>query len=130
MRVGWRVVQAPNSSACEPGNGDGDSPFAGRSGQAAPDARNLLRVCTIAQSCLPRAPDKLRSPGAVAQSVEHLLCKQEVVGSIPIRSTRKSLVGGLQLEDPKQGWQFQHPIDSESGLCEEVVELFLLSFAT
>ena len=30
---------------------------------------------------------KLRFLGAVAQSVEHLLCKQEVVGSIPIRST-------------------------------------------
>ncbi len=28
-----------------------------------------------------------RFQGAVAQLVEHLLCKQEVVGSIPIRST-------------------------------------------
>jgi hypothetical protein len=30
----------------------------------------------------------LRSPGAVAQLGEHLLCKQRVVGSIPISSTK------------------------------------------
>ena len=32
-------------------------------------------------------PRFLHPPGAVAQLVEHLLCKQEVVGSSPIRST-------------------------------------------
>jgi hypothetical protein len=33
----------------------------------------------------------LNSSGAVAQLGEHLLCKQRVVGSIPISSTNSSL---------------------------------------
>jgi hypothetical protein len=30
---------------------------------------------------------RLKSDGAVAQLVEHLLCKQDVIGSIPFSST-------------------------------------------
>ena len=33
-------------------------------------------------------------PGAVAQLGERLLCKQEVIGSIPFSSTRKRAVDG------------------------------------
>lgn len=35
-----------------------------------------------------RAPPLRRAAGALAQLVEHLLCKQRVIGSTPIRSTR------------------------------------------
>ena len=35
------------------------------------------------------------SPGAVAQLGEHLLCKQRVVGSIPISSTNFSSIAAL-----------------------------------
>ena len=43
--------------------------------------------------------------GAVAQLVEHLLCKQEVVGSIPIRSTPKR-PGHTNLCGEGSPWQF------------------------
>ena len=32
--------------------------------------------------------------GALAQLGEHLLCKQGVIGSIPIRSTKSTIPGG------------------------------------
>ena len=50
-------------------------------GQSAP----LIRVRSVVQI----HPDPPSSrPGAIAQLGEHLLCKQGVIGSIPIGSTR------------------------------------------
>jgi hypothetical protein len=37
-----------------------------------------------------------KSEGAVAQLGEHLLCKQGVVGSIPISSTNRDLTSGIR----------------------------------
>ena len=45
-------------------------------------------------------PEKPISPGAVAQLGERELCKLEVVGSIPIGSTRLRLLRGLGLGKP------------------------------
>ena len=38
----------------------------------------------------PDPPSQLKNPGAIAQLGERLLCKQEVIGSIPIGSTSES----------------------------------------
>jgi hypothetical protein len=47
-------------------------------------------------------PDPPTHTGAVAQLGEHLLCKQGVVGSIPISSTTSGLgISGRQTEKPK-----------------------------
>ena len=49
----------------------------------------------------PDPPGTRQDEGAVAQLGEHLLCKQGVVGSIPISSTRCTSRGSLRGEQIK-----------------------------
>jgi len=50
---------------------------------------SFIRQAPAQDTCM----STLNSHGAVAQLGEHLLCKQGVVGSIPISSTRSSRLG-------------------------------------
>jgi hypothetical protein len=55
-------------------------------------------------------------PGAVAQLGEHLLCKQRVVGSIPISSTIFSLrTTSIRVDDPNRPRAFASPPKSAAG---------------
>ncbi len=59
-----------------------------------PDRRAGLKDRSIAvvETAAPRLDSKLAREGAIAQLGERLLCKQEVVGSIPTGSTREAAV--------------------------------------
>ena len=51
----------------------------------------------VGGSSPPRPTNSLPMTGALAQLGEHLLCKQRVIGSIPIGSTKRC---GLQVRGP------------------------------
>jgi hypothetical protein len=55
--------------------------------------RSAVQLCPGPQTPLELHRDPSRGKGAVAQSGERWLCKPEVVGSIPIGSTKKTSAG-------------------------------------
>lgn len=63
-------------------------------GQSAPLIRARSLVQIQVGPPLSTVPETASECGDVAQSGEHLLCKQEVTGSIPVVSTTRSVVLG------------------------------------